>query len=719
MKSPLAQAIHALLREMGPTAAVATGLMSASALGAPGDLDPAFGDVGRVSSALDFAGPAWSLLPLDGGGSVFAGGEHCDGFYCYYYDDGFVGTLSGAGSLDSHVTAALLAQTQVLDITRQPDGKVIAVGRTSSNQHTPSYSVSLTVFRLDPGGDLDPTFGDGGIVHVTGSPDSVAQSVTLDPNGGIVVAGSRDGKLLALRLLADGSLDTTFGASGFFTGPPNDFWAERMHLLRTASGGYRVNTNFYDAQNIARCRVVALTANGAFDTTFGSSGIAALDPPSGDPVSCSSMAAQPDGRLVLAGRENGHGFAMRLLASGNPDPGFTAGAVASAMQDAGALAIDGNGSILVAGLPPVGVPGAVIVRLEADGTLDGLFGNAGSTWIDLPSDTGSTPLVHDMSVLSDGRILAAGGDGARPFVVRLLGDTGAGPGALSVVQPGISVKEQNQEALVTVRRAGGASGAVSVRYETAPLRDYHGPAATAGQDFTPVVGRLSWPDGDTTDRQISVPIANDTSPEEHELFAVTLDDVQGGAGLGTRNATVTILGDGDPAGQFGISSSTGLAISSPNVLVVESAGHAEVQVSRNLYATGAVSVTLTPVAGTATPDDFSTTPVTVSWSDGESGAKTVRIGITNDSSIEPTETFSVELSNPTGGAIVGPHATATISIVNDDGPPVSSGGGGGGAFGFPSLLLLGAARFLRSALTQLAMRQRALGDSGAGGHYRR
>ena len=104
------------------------------------------------------------------------------------------------------------------------------------------------------------------------------------------------------------------------------------------------------------------------------------------------MVAQPDGRLLLAGQEGEHGFTVRLLASGKPDPSFTASAVEGTMEQATALAIDERGSILVGGrpregvpaaFPPVGVPGALIVRLQADGTLDGLFGKGGSTLIDL------------------------------------------------------------------------------------------------------------------------------------------------------------------------------------------------------------------------------------------------------------------------------------------------------------------------------------------------
>jgi hypothetical protein len=81
-------------REAAPTAtaALASGLLCPLALGAPGDLDPSFGDVGRTELMVDFAGPAWSVEPVDEGQIIFAGG---DDFTCYYdYYCGYVDTPS-------------------------------------------------------------------------------------------------------------------------------------------------------------------------------------------------------------------------------------------------------------------------------------------------------------------------------------------------------------------------------------------------------------------------------------------------------------------------------------------------------------------------------------------------------------------------------------------------------------------------------------------------
>jgi len=682
MKSPIAKTIPLLARGASPSAAVASGLLSPLALGASGDLDPAFADVGRLALP-EFGGPAWSIEPQDDE-ALFAGGDLCTGFYCYYEYTAVLGRLSETGSLDLGFAAARLDNTEVLDVVLQPDGKAVGVGRTAGGIGPRIFGSALTVFRLEREGALDPTFGDGGIVRLTA--ESSGRSVALDPDGRIVVAGSREGQLIVLRLLANGAFDDSFGASGIFLGPVNNLSRTRMHLLRTSGGGYRVTINSQD-----RCRVAALTANGAVDESNGGRGIANLGLPPNASVTCNSMVAQPDDRLLVAGSEDGAGFVVRLLANGARDPDFAPPVLTGVMEDATALAVGGDGSVLVAGQGPGGVSGALLVQLQADGELDVLFGNVGSTWIDMPSDYGSFPIVHDMKVLPDGRVLAAGEATAAPFVVRLLGDTGGdGPGVLGVMHPSVVATEQSQQAVVTVRRMGGASGNVSVGYRTVSEPAFTTPA-TAGQDYTQVSGRLSWNDGDVSDRQIVVPIADNATPEEHEVFAVALEDAQGGAGLGTRNAIVEISGDGSPFGQFAINVLT--------PVVGESEGFAQVSVHRNFYASGAVSVTLTPVAGSATPGiDFASAPVTVSWGDGVSSPITVAIAIHDDAQREDAEEFTVALSNPTGGAIVGPRSTAAIVIrVNDLSTSGGGSAGGGGWFGYLSLLWLGVAGLVRSA----------------------
>jgi hypothetical protein len=325
----------------------------------------------------------------------------------------------------------------------------------------------------------------------------------------------------------------------------------------------------------------------------------------------------------------------------------------------------------------------VIVRLQATGELDTLYGNDGLAWVDLESDGASYAFVHDMTPLSDGGALLAGGDYNRPFVARLQGNSGAGgPGVIGVATSYVQATERDGEATLFVRRTGGSSGEVTVSYSTSDQS-----SATEGQDYTAKTGELHWADGDTEAKPIVVAIgAGDTTVEGPEYFSVTLARAQGVAGLGSRSATVEIAADGSPAGQFSIWTSG----------TVNEGDAAQVYVSRDYYSQGAVSVVVTPVAVSAGADDFTATPVTVTWADGESGTKMITISTTNDTIEEHNEMFSVELSSPTGGAILGTQATASIDIAASDRPPPSSSGGGSGRFGLFSLLLLGATRLVRS-----------------------
>ena len=695
MKKRTAKLIPLVTTGFVPAATMTSALLAPLALADTGDLDPAFGDVGRLGPILN--GPAWSLQSLEDD-SILLGGGGLAYFYYYWYDtwyepSNFVSLLSDTGATDPNFNALSLEGTQIFDVAQQPDGQVVAVGRKVSRQAT---RTTLNVVRLQADGQRDATFANGGIFELSIADHGdhhMATSVLVEADGRIVVAGSRDDDLIVLRLLPDGSFDDSFATAGIFVGPNTYDYSDgsagaRTNLLRTADGDYRVT-----ASNASGCQVVAITVDGAPDDTFGTAGIANVDAASGPSDYCNAMAAQANGRLLLAGSAAGQAFAARLLANGQPDTGFSAGAVANEWTEATSVAASDDGKIIVAGKS---ADGASIMRLTSNGSRDGLFGNAGSTLIDLQSDSGTAPAVHDMVVRTDGSVLAAGGEyrSNKAFVVRLLGANGGdSPGVLGVVEQAvIDTAEGNDEIVVNVRRTGGASGSVSLAYGTTPVD------AESGQDFEAVSGRLSWADGDTAEQQIHVPILSDTVVEQDEFFFVTLGDVQGGAGLGTTNATIAIAPDGGPFGQITFWDT---------VYTIFEANSVEIGVARNYYSTGAVSVTLTPVPGTATAGmDFDATPITVSWADGESGWKPVVIPLVNDTIEEPTETFTVELSDPTGGAVLGELTTVTIQIFANDQPrPTPSSKSGGGALDFLSLLLLGAIRLLRRA--RAAVRSRS------------
>ena len=690
---PFAELIAEIVRRTAPVTAVATSLVAPFAQGASGDLDPAYSDHGRLGPIAEIVGPALSIESLEDGGALFAGGQvdlDCRSWSCFYdYElegSNFVDAITPEGDLSAAFEAAHVAGVEVVDIARQEDGKIVAAGRRVGMFN--GLYQKLVVFRLEVDGPLDADFGNEGIVELdeaTFGTHDRADAVLLEPDGRIVVAGARDDTLIVLRLNADGSLDDSFGDGGLHASPGHAYDAG-SRLERTASGGYRVTT-----ADGSSCRVLGLTANGAIDAAYGAAGYAAVAAELGGAIACHSIAMQPDGRLLVTGAAPGQAFAVRLLANGTPDPSFVAADVAAAVSEARAIAVAPDGKILVGG---EGLRGATVMRLQVTGELDALFGDSGVTTIDLRSESGASPRIHGLEVQPDGGALVAGGDYAtdppRPYAVRLLGDSGGDSHGVVGIAPGSYAAGESGEVTVTVRRTGGRTGAVSVEYRTEAAG---GLAAGAGQDYEEAAGVLHWGDGDTGEKTVVIPILPDDAVEEQEDFALTLDEPQGGAGLGRRSALIGIQPDGAPAGQFSLDTWYSH---------VEEPGVVEFLLSRNHYFEGEVCVTLEGISGSAlSDDDFVLDAATHCWADQDQEAKYIQMQIVDDSARETDEDFSIRLSNPTGGAIVGPRGAATFTIMANDLPSQTSRNGGGGSTGLLSLLLLGLAQLLRAARSRV------------------
>ena len=144
-------------------------------------------------------------------------------------------------------------------------------------------------------------------------------------------------------------------------------------------------------------------------------------------------------------------------------------------------------------------------------------------------------------------------------MARLLGNAAGGsPGVLGLKQARVLATEQGGQAVLSVHRTGGSAGAVAVTYATRDFpvppamdRNYApGERATSGTDYTTTTGRLTWADGDVSDREIVVPIASDTNAELPEFFEVVLESPEGGAGLGAYGADVEIAGASYPGGDL-------------------------------------------------------------------------------------------------------------------------------------------------------------------------
>lgn len=106
-------------------------------------------------------------------------------------------------------------------------------------------------------------------------------------------------------------------------------------------------------------------------------------------------------------------------------------------------------------------------------------------------------------------------------------------------------------------------------------------------------------------------------------------------------------------------------LSTPFISVSETNGLATVTVRCTGSVAGNVSVQYSTQSGSATAgQDFTSTNGILTWADGEVGDKTILIPILNDTIKEKPETFSFQLSNPTGTAVLGSTSLATIEIID-------------------------------------------------------
>ena len=111
----------------------------------------------------------------------------------------------------------------------QPDGKLVAAGATDAldhrGEHPNTINDDVALARYTPEGKLDASFaGHGKLItsfDASGNWDTGAAAVVLEPNGKIVVAGSRSlgagdesHDFLLIRYTPHGRLDGTFGCGG-------------------------------------------------------------------------------------------------------------------------------------------------------------------------------------------------------------------------------------------------------------------------------------------------------------------------------------------------------------------------------------------------------------------------------------------------------------------------------------------------------------------------
>jgi len=271
-----------------------------------GTLDSGFGTGGKVTTDFGATSDYPGGIALQVDGKIVVAGEHNDpgGGFDYalarYNSDGSLDTTFGS---NGRVTTALGATNDSpVTLTVQPDGRIVI----ASGYDATATNSDFLVARYTATGALDTTFNPGGslgggvVTTDLGASFESARAVAVQPDGKIVAAGvsGSPAAMALVRYNADGSPDTTFGASGDGT------LIYPLGSSSAAAYGVALQPN-------GKIVVAGASSNGADNdftlvrfTADGSADGARIDPVGSANDSAFALAVEPDGRLIAAGAGN-------------------------------------------------------------------------------------------------------------------------------------------------------------------------------------------------------------------------------------------------------------------------------------------------------------------------------------------------------------------------------------------------------------------------------
>jgi len=340
-------------------------------LNANGTVDTSFGSGGVVTAAPGYRNQIDAIVLQPDGKILVAGRDDApsglySAFIARWNPNGTPDATFAGGGIFTLPPSTLV---QAFDVALLDDGRFLVGGYSTSN------GGDFAVARFLPSGSFDTTFGTGGTATVDFGNYNFGQAMALTPDGRIVLAGYTQVPsgfdMGVARLLANGALDPSFDLDGRVTlhvGVQSTF-ANAVAVQpdgKIVVAGSRDDANSSDAQNSLIAR---FNTNGSLDATFGTAGVV-VQSLSTNYERWEDIFLQPDGKIVATGVGSGYFEVGRILASGAPDASFGTSGLVS-YQPAGETAaghggaLQGDGKILVVGTIDNGVNGAFgVIRLN-------------------------------------------------------------------------------------------------------------------------------------------------------------------------------------------------------------------------------------------------------------------------------------------------------------------------------------------------------------------
>ena len=380
----------------------------------PGDFDPSFGNggkvitpVGTLSSDLGYA------TALQPDGKIIVAGRSYGGFYTSFV----VARINTDGTLDNSfgtrgVTVKIVTSTsQATAVAIQTDGKIVVGGYAYNSSYNPSF----TLVRFNQNGSIDNTFGTSGYVQTNfNNLSGQITSLAIQADGKIVAAGfdyinnnnpNSANDFAIARFNSDGQLDTTFGNGGKLNVAYSYTYTRATSVVIQPDGKILVG-----GYGNSQAQIIRLNADGSFDNTFDGDGKVSTEG-----YTISSLTLQSDGKIVAAGGGSGSGVAVaRYAPNGSLDTTFgTNGIVMTGIENktatARAVKIQSDGKIVIGGItvqyPSTATYDFLSIRYNTNGSLDTSYNGSG---IVNTAVTASDDEANAMVIQPDGKIVLVG-----------------------------------------------------------------------------------------------------------------------------------------------------------------------------------------------------------------------------------------------------------------------------------------------------------------------
>lgn len=361
----------------------------------PGDLDPAFGEGGKV--VTDFGNSARvTTLAVHNDGKILAAGNGESGsiLLAYYHPNGSLDTSFGnGGKVSTRFGSNTRLNSDCTGSAIDSQGRIVVAGKIGENGN---YDYFLAGF--DGDGVLDTTFGTNGVIITDVDSQYGPRGPFVQADGKLILTGFRKdypfAKMLLLRYNADGTLDQSFGQGGIAVTEVDKSRADSFPGEPALQKDGKIVVAY---SNMTADR---FNSDGTLDKPFYKKMASSSHPSSSySPV----VAIQADGEIVIMGNNHDDSITLSRFSPAGKHIDTTN---LKALDLVGALTIDQSGDILASG-QVIKDPQAqfAIARFKKSGDPDVTFGKRG---VVVTPFGDSFDLSSSIVVLANGKILAAG-----------------------------------------------------------------------------------------------------------------------------------------------------------------------------------------------------------------------------------------------------------------------------------------------------------------------